>query len=369
MVINRIETVPVRIPFKSVSQSAAAAWGDGNLGTADALLVKITTTEGLVGWGETFGFGAVPSVKLAIDNMIAPLCMGRDATQIAALMLDVQKKLHIFGRSGPVMYGISAVDIALWDLAAKAANVPLHRLLGGSRKTRLPCYASIIRYADPTLVRTHVRQAVDAGFRSLKLHEVDFSAIQAAREEVGPDIEVILDVNCPWTLNEARAKVTRLRDFDLRWLEEPIWPPENFEGLADFRRTAGIPIAAGENASTLMEFERLIAAGAVDFVQPSPAKMGGITEVAKVFALAAARNVTVMVHTFYDGPGLLAAIQATAALGSAESVIEWRYFDLEAQLYGSAVSPIDGHVPIPGGPGLGVEPDEDVIRAYTVRWS
>jgi L-alanine-DL-glutamate epimerase-like enolase superfamily enzyme len=318
-----------------------------------------------VGWGETFGFRAVPATKLAIDRMIAPLCIGQDAMQIAPLMLDVQKKLHIFGRSGPVMYGISAVNIALWDLAGKAANAPVHRLLGGSRKTRLPCYASLIRYTDPVLVRAQVRQAIAAGFRSLKLHEIELPAIRAARDEAGLGIEITLDVNCPWSLNEARVQAPLLREFGLRWLEEPIWPPENFEGLAEFRRTAGIPIAAGENASTLVEFDRLMAAGAVDFVQPSPAKMGGISELAKVFAIAAARNVTVMVHTFYDGPGLLAAIHATTALGSTESMIEWRSFDLEAQLYGSALLPVDGHVPVPEGPGLGLEPDENVIRTYT----
>jgi L-alanine-DL-glutamate epimerase-like enolase superfamily enzyme len=366
MIIERIETFALGIPFKPGSRSDAGAWGDKNLGTVDSLLVKITTDEGLAGWGETFGFRAVPTAKLAIDQMIAPLCVGQDAAQIAPLMLDIQKKLHIFGRSGPVMYGISAIDIALWDLVGKAQNAPVHRLLGGSRRTRLPCYASLIRYTDPELVRVNVRRAIDAGFRSLKLHEIELPAIRAAREAAGPDIELTLDVNCPWSVNEARAKAADLKEFGFRWLEEPIWPPENFDGLAQLRRTSGMPIAAGENASTLLEFEHLMAAGAVDFVQPSPAKMGGISELAKVFTLAAAHNVVTMVHTFYDGPGLLAAIHATAALGSAEAMIEWRYFDLEAQLYGSALIPQNGQIPVPQGPGLGLEPDADVIRTYRV---
>ena len=366
MIIDRIEAIPLGIPFKPGNRSEAAAWGDKNLAVADSLLVKITAGDGLVGWGETFGFGVVPSAKLAIDRMIAPLCVGQDAAQIAPLMLDVQKKLQVFGRSGPVMYGVSAIDMALWDLAGKAASQPVHRLLGGSRKTRLPCYASLIRYADPALVRANVRRAVDAGFRSLKLHEIELPAIRAAREAAGPDVEIALDVNCAWSLDEARSHAATLREFGLRWLEEPVWPPENFEGLAELRSTASIPIAAGENASTLMEFDRLMAAGAVNFVQPSPAKMGGITELAKIAAIAAARNVTLMVHTFYDGPGLLAAIHTTAALGSAASMVEWRYFDLEAQLYGSLM-PVDGHIPVPQGPGLGLEPDQDVIRTYTLR--
>jgi L-alanine-DL-glutamate epimerase-like enolase superfamily enzyme len=366
MLIQKIETFPLRIPLMPGSgPSDAGPWGDKSAGAIDSLLVKITTDDGLVGWGEAFGLGAVATAKRAIDHMIAPLCIGQDAAQIAALMLDVQKKLHVFGRNGPVMCGISAVDIALWDLAGKAANVPIHRLLGGSRKTRLPCYASLIRYSAPEFVRSNVRRAIDAGFHSLKLHEIDLRAIRAAREEAGPDIEIMLDVNCPWSLNEARAKAAELKEFGLRWLEEPLWPPENFAGLAELRRSGGIPIAAGENAATLIEFDHLMEAGAVDFVQPSPAKMGGITELARVFALAAAHSVTVMVHTFYDGPGLLAAIQTSAALGGAESMIEWRFLDLEAQLYGSALIPTEGHIPVLQGPGLGLNPEEDVIRTYT----
>jgi L-alanine-DL-glutamate epimerase-like enolase superfamily enzyme len=205
------------------------------------------------------------------------------------------------------------------------------------------CYASLIRYSDPTLVRACVRQAIEAGFRTLKLHEIELSAIRAAREEAGPDIELAVG---------------------LKWLEEPLWPPENFDGLAEVRRSSGIPIAAGENVYTLMDFERLLAANAVDFVQPSPAKMGGISELLKVFPVAAVHNIPVMPHSFYDGPGLLAAIHATAALGATVSMIEWRCFDLEASIYGGRLTPKRGRISVPQGPGLGIDPDPDVIRAY-----
>jgi len=182
MIIAKVETFPLRIPFKSGTRAAASAWGDKDLPVADSLLVKVTTDQGLEGWGETFGFRAVSSAKLAIDELIAPLCIGRDATQIGPLMLEVQKKLHVFGRSGPLFYGISAVDIALWDIAGKGAGVPVCRLLGGSGSVDLPCYASLIRYSDPAIVRTNVRRALVSGFRSLKLHEIELPAIRAARD-------------------------------------------------------------------------------------------------------------------------------------------------------------------------------------------
>jgi len=353
MIITAIETFALRIPFKPGTRSDDAAWGDKDLPAADSLLVKVTTDQGLAGWGEAFGLRAARSAKLAVDEMIAPICLGRDATQIAPLMLEVQKKLHIFGRSGALSYGMSAVDIALWDIAGKAANVPVYRLLGGGGGD-LACYASLIRFSDPSPVRANVRQAIDAGFRSLKLHEIEIPAVRAAREEAGA-----------WTLHEARRKAEDLKEFRLKWLEEPIWPPENYDGLAQLRKSCGIPIAAGENVSTLTDFDRLMAAGAVDFVQPSPAKMGGISELCKVIPVAAVRNVPVMPHTFYDGPGLLAAIHAMTALGTAESMIEWRCFDLEAQLYGGALAPKGGRIAAPQGPGLGIEPDPGVIRAYS----
>jgi L-alanine-DL-glutamate epimerase-like enolase superfamily enzyme len=109
----------LRIPFKEENRSDASTWSDRNSPAADSLLVKVTTDQGLEGWGEAFGFRAVN-------------CIGQDSTHIAPLMLDVQKKLHIFGRSGPLSFGLSAVDIALWNIAGKAANAPLYRLLGGA---------------------------------------------------------------------------------------------------------------------------------------------------------------------------------------------------------------------------------------------
>jgi L-alanine-DL-glutamate epimerase-like enolase superfamily enzyme len=329
-----------------------------------SLLVKVTTDEGHEGWGEAFGFEAAQVTRRALEDLVAPLCAGQDATRIGPLTRAVQQKLHVFGRGGAVIHALSAVDTALWDIAGKAAGMPLHRLLGGAGSPDLPCYASLDPYGEPDVVRAGVRQALDAGFTDVKLHEREPAAVRAAREEAGPGAGLMLDVNCPWTLAQARAMAGQLRDLRLKWLEEPLWPPENYDGLARLRADCGIPLAAGENVPALLDFDRLLSAGAVDFVQPSPAKMGGVTELCKVFQIAAARNVTVMPHTFYHGPGLLAAVHATAALGTADSMIEWRYTDLESRVYGDQVLPDGGRIRVPQGPGLGADPDPDVLRRY-----
>jgi L-alanine-DL-glutamate epimerase-like enolase superfamily enzyme len=366
VIISGIETVALRIPFNPGSRSAASAWGPKGLHAVDSLLVKVTTDQGIDGWGESFGFSGVPVTKLAIDAVITPLCIGHDASQIAALMRELQDNLAVFGRGGPFTHGLSAIDIALWDIAGKAAGAPLHRLLGGGCAD-LACYASLDAYSDPDLVRRAVRKALDAGFSAVKLHERDLAVVRAGRQEAGPDARLMIDVNAAWTVRQAQTMAEALREVGPTWLEEPVWPPENYDGLRQVRHAGGIAVAAGENVPTLWDFVRLFDAGAVDFVQPSPAKMGGVTELNKVFTAAAVSNVTVMPHSFYDGPGLLAAIHATAALGTADSMIEWRYFDLEATVYGDALTLKSGRISVPQGPGLGMDPNPDVICTYLLK--
>jgi L-alanine-DL-glutamate epimerase-like enolase superfamily enzyme len=351
--IALIETFPLRIPFAAGPGKARPP--------VDSLLVKVTTEHGYEGWGEAFGFEATPVTRRAVEDLIAPHFAGQDPARIGPLARAAQERLQVFGRGGAVIHALSAVDTALWDIAGKTAGMPLHRLLGGGTAS-LPCYASLDPYGDPGSVRAGVRQALDAGFTAVKLHEREAAAVRAARDEAGPGPALMLDVNCPWTLAQAAAAAGPLREVRLRWLEEPLWPPEDYDGLARLRATCGIPVAAGENTATLLDFGRLL--GAVDFVQPSPAKMGGVTELCKVFQVAAARGVTVMPHTFYHGPGLLAAVHITAALGTADSMIEWRYSGLEAWPYGPALTPEHGQIRVPDGPGLGLDPDPGVLRDF-----
>ena len=352
--IADIETFPLRIPFRQDAGKARPP--------VDSLLVKVTTSRGYEGWGEAFGFEATPVARRAVEDLVAPLCAGQDPARSGPLMRAVQEKLQVFGRAGAVIHALSAVDTALWDIAGKTAGVPLHQLLGGAGSTSLPCYASLDPCGGTEGVRAAVRQALEAGFTAVKLHEREAPAVRAGRREAGPGTALMLDVNCPWTLNQARSMAEELRDVRLGWLEEPLWPPEDYEGLAALRAVCGIPVAAGENTATLLDFGRLMRA--VDFVQPSPAKMGGVTELCKVFQVAAARGVTVMPHTFYHGPGLLAAVHVTAALGTAGAMIEWRHSALEAWPYGPALMPEHGRIQVPQGPGLGADPDPDVLNRY-----
>lgn len=361
MKITSIETIHVRIPFTCggpVPVFAGQTWD-----TVDTLLVKIGTDAGITGWGEAFGHTIIPATRVTIESMLAPLCLGRDPSQIEALLLDLNQRLHLFGRNGPVVYGLSGIDTALWDIAGKRAGLPVYELLGGSAKQDLPAYASLIRYSEPELVARNAARAASQGFRYVKLHEIGVEQTRAGREAVGDDVALMLDTNCPWPLGEALGMARRLEEFDLYWLEEPCWPPENYAALAEVRGVGGIPIAAGENNTTTLGFLHMFQAGAVDFAQPSPAKIGGITEARKVFALADAHNVRIAQHTPYFGPGFLAGLHLNAA-HPAETLVEWLYFDLEATLYGDAILPCNGRVAIPHRPGLGYDPDPAVLAKY-----
>ena len=152
MKIARIYRQSVKVPYTY----GGSHKGEGlrNWTTNNILLVRVETDSGLVGWGEAFCYGCTDAVKAALHNMIAPLAIGQDARDIAGLSYDLQQKLHLFGRYGATMFALSGIDLALWDIAGKLANQPLHRLIGGARRTELQAYASLFKYNDATTVAT-----------------------------------------------------------------------------------------------------------------------------------------------------------------------------------------------------------------------
>jgi L-alanine-DL-glutamate epimerase-like enolase superfamily enzyme len=278
-------------------------------------------------------------------------------------MLELQKTLHNYGRYGQTLFALSGLDIALWDIAAKAAGVPLHRLFGMSTPADVPAYASLLRYGDPATVRSQCAAAVAQGYRDIKLHERTVPAVAAAREGAGPDARIMIDVNCPWTVQEASAMSEAFAPYDILWLEEPVWPPENYAGMAQVRYGGPLAIAAGENACTVWDFEKMLAAGAVTYAQPSVTKVGGITEFRKIMALCEANNVLLAPHSPYFGPGFLATIHL---LVGTEQPVERYFGDLEADLFGGATLTRNGRLAVPDVPGIGPDPDPAIIARYRV---
>jgi L-alanine-DL-glutamate epimerase-like enolase superfamily enzyme len=373
MNITRIDVIRLAVPFSSGREdgvSTAPPGGDEaafnaaspQLKQMETLLVKVTTEDGLSGWGEAFGHLINPVTFAALAGPVGRFFLGKPAEDIAALRAEAEYAFHAFGRTGPVTYALSAIDTALWDLSAQRAGEPLYRHLGGTRGT-IDLYASLVSYGNvPTEVARQVRRVAALGFRQIKLHETEYAAIAAAREALPADVGLMVDVNCPWPVSEAIARATALRELNLGWLEEPVWPPDDVAGLAVVRAT-GVRVSAGENASGVAALRSHFEHGALDVVQPSVAKIGGVSAMREVFALAAAHEVKVVPHCFYYGAGLLATAHLVATL-PADIALEVPFIQFTPMLHPSlAFAPT---LTLPDTPGLGFEPDPEVLSAYCI---
>ena len=268
-----------------------------------SLVVEIVTDEGLSGFGEAYGPPAVS--RAIVDDLYAPRLVGRDPLESAPIWEDLYNTFRDYGRTGWPVAAISAVDIALWDLAARRVGKPLWRLLGGF-DPRVPCYAggidldfsldALLRQTDDNLAR---------GFRAIKMKvgrpslREDVERVRAMRAHLGPDFPLMVDANMRWSADEAIRAARALTELAPVWLEEPTIP-DDVPGHVRIVREGGLPIAAGENLHTLHEFRQLIAAGGVTFPEPDVTNCGGVTVFMKICHLAEAYNLPVTSHGAHD---------------------------------------------------------------------
>ena len=361
--IRSLDVIPLAIPFT-----------DGSSGTGlmpskwthlQIALVRIETDDGLVGWGDGFAYSCLTATVAAIRDMVAPLVIGKPAPAAAealdALNLELQLRLHLHGRYGITMFAISAVDIALWDIAAKRAGRSLAHFLSDAPRATIPAYASLVRYGDPALVTRFCEMAVEDGYRDVKLHEITLPAIEAGRAATGDDVRLTTDVNCNWSLASAHEMMPHMKRLGLYWVEEPVFPPDDAATLSGLERQYDIAIASGENACTAVEFARTVPA--ITFPQPSVIKVGGISEFLRVCDLAQIHGKTIMPHAPYFGPGYWATAQLIAAREEC-ALFERFYIEPEAFCGHAIPLPKDGFIDVPDAPGLGFVPDEVVIKRY-----
>jgi L-alanine-DL-glutamate epimerase-like enolase superfamily enzyme len=361
MKIKSAEVIPLRIPFEDGSAGTGlmpTKWTD-----LDIALVRIETEDGIVGWGDGFAYACRRATVAAIEDLVFPQVVGREIADIVAFNRELQQRLHLHGRYGITMFAISAIDIALWDAASKKAGAPLAELLGGRQRDTLPAYASLMRYGTPDLVKKFTAKAVGEGYRTVKLHEIALDCIEAGRQAAGPAINLVTDVNCNWSYQQAADLMPHMARLGLYWVEEPVFPPDDANVLAAIEEKYGVAIASGENACTHVEFARTIPK--IRYTQPSVIKVGGISEFMAVCYLAATAGRTLMPHAPYFGPGYWATLQLMAAQPHCE-LFEYLYIEPEAWLDPSIPLPKAGEVRVPERPGLGFEPDEAVIAKYRV---
>ncbi|MCB2052650.1 MAG: mandelate racemase/muconate lactonizing enzyme family protein [Geminicoccaceae bacterium] len=291
-----------RIPLPVVLSDST----HGEMTHFEVVTVRLGDEDGAEGVGYTYTVGAAGlAAQVLIDRYAREHLIGADPGRIEHLWHKLWWALHYGGRGGTVSLAVSAIDMALFDMAARRAGLPLWRHLGGHDR-RVPCYAGGIDLyftLDELLSQTDTN--LKKGFRAIKMKvgrdrlSEDVERVAAMRSHLGADFPLMVDANMRWTPDEAIRAARAFQPYDLTWLEEPTIP-DDVAGHARIVAEGGMPIAAGENLHTLFEFKQLIAAGGVTFPEPDVTNCGGVSTFMKIAHLAEAFNLPVTSHGAHD---------------------------------------------------------------------
>jgi D-galactarolactone cycloisomerase len=336
------------------------------------LLVEVTTDEGLTGWGEVWcnfpGVGAEHRARL-IESVFAPMLQGAAADCPSSRFADLTARTAVLaiqsGEPGPIAQCIAGIDIALWDLAAKRAQQPLWRFLGGKR-AEVPVYASGLNPDGPEVMAAQRR---DEGHTAFKL-KVGFGAgrdvanLRALRQALGDGARLMVDANQAWTLTESREMAERLAEFGVQWLEEPMRADTPLEEWKSLAKASPVPLAGGENLAGDAQFDAAIESGAFAVLQPDMAKWGGFSGCIPVARRILGKRRRYCPHYLGGGIGLLASAHLLAAAGGDGMLeVDANPNPLRTLTSGPLVHVRDGRASLTEAPGLGVEPDLAALRA------
>jgi L-alanine-DL-glutamate epimerase-like enolase superfamily enzyme len=300
MKITGTETFVLKVPIGSVIADSAQS-----VSSLEIVGLRIRTDRGITGTGYTVTVGYGGSViREVLDSLYVSELVGRDPHDVRALWMELYfGKAHWIGRAGATTMALSAVDIALWDILAKAAERPLWQLLGGAWSAPLPVYnthAGWLNYSIPQL-QDEAKRLLDAGYTALKMkvglpdtHE-DYRRVSAVRKTIGASATLMVDANQKWDLLQAQRAARLFDDLDLSWLEEPLHP-DDIPAHRLLKESTSIPIALGEQVYTTHAFRDYLTQHAVDVVQVDACRLGGVTPWLEVAALAAAHGVRVCPH-------------------------------------------------------------------------
>ena len=344
MIIDKIEPIALRI------------------GTLSLVLCRVTTRSGLVGYGECL-CNRPPMQKAlvaTIRDAIAPLYLGQSAEEKEALNLAARRRFASFGRAGTVINALAAVDIALWDIAGKAAKKSVSALLGGARRSRLPVMASLNKYDDARRTTSRVEQALASGVSAVKVHEAKLDVIEAARYAIPRTTPYVADCNNAHTLADIRRDEQRWAALDLLWFEDPFWPPEDLLGCP---KLAGITIGMGADFGSTEQMALYAKVPAIGVLQPDVCMLGGLTEARRALAMLAAAGKTAAPHTPFVGPAALASLHMLAVTAG-EGYFATIDADDSKDMYGTGLTRWQASIAVPAAPGLGRDPDPDFLRRY-----
>ncbi len=369
MIITTVEALHLRLPVvKEVAD-----------GTQDCLLVRLHTDAGLTGLGEVVSCSYVARAVIEAPRSapfrhgLAAIVTGMPVEDVDAVAAAMERGTAWYGPGGVARHAMSGIDMALWDIKGKAAGLPVRHLLSPDAPDTVPCYASVLWPERPEQVAPSARAFADQGYRSVKYGwgpmgpdiALDVELVAAAREALGPDLELMVDAGRAWRADEAMARVAAMAPYGISWLEEPL-DPWDMEGYGRLSAASPTPIAAGEAIARYGEYEQLLQIGGVQIVQPDLGRVGGLTAGQRIAAAASATGARPVPHAYGTGVLLAASAQWTAAAARPLTEFTRAPSPLAQDLVRHTMSFGDGQLRLTDTPGLGVELDPAIVDQYRV---
>jgi len=368
--ITAITAIPLsfRLP-----EGKTVTMGIGSTTKRDTIIVRVETSTGIIGYGEAHPGRSPGAVVSLIHNTLAPMLIGMQATDCVGVWQRVHRmQLSSHGVGSGASLGLSGIDMALWDIRGKAANMPLYELLGGSKK-RIPAYAGGISlgYQPKESLAEEAQEYVSQGYKAVKLRlgdsaRADIERVRHVRKVLGEGIDILTDANTGYTISDARKVLPVLAEIQAGWLEEPFASSDFHSYREAAKITPLVPLAAGENHYGRFEFAQLLEAGAVQIWQPDLSKCGGITEGLRIAAMASAYRIPMNTHSSATGINHAATIHFAAAIDNAgyfEACVS--KFNPLRDMFGPVFEiGADGCVEPLDKPGIGLEIDESLFAQY-----
>jgi L-rhamnonate dehydratase len=356
------------------------------MGPVGDVVIEVETDAGITGVGH--GNWATGAIETIIDETISKLVVGADPRERERLWDMMYRATIPFGRKGAAIEAISAVDIALWDIAGKEVEKPVYELLGGPVEGEIPCYASNLHPVDHETLTEEAVDYVEQGFDAMKLRfrygpeagragmRENETIVETVRDAVGDDIEIAGDAYMGWTVRYAKEMISRLDKYDMAWIEEPVIP-DDIDGYAEIRDAVDTPISGGEHEFTRFGQKELLDREAVDILQPDVHRVGGITEMQRIADIASTYSVPVIPHSGTNPT--LHCIAASDNMPMAEyfPVPEW-YKERQREaadrdstyadaIYANPPDAEDGSLPLPEGDGVSAELNREALEHFTVE--
>jgi len=363
MKITGVKALAVRFPLEEPIRDSAH-----DLSRWELVVVLIHTDEGITGSGFNSGIqGGAEVMVTAINKMIAPDLLGKDPFQVRGLWEEMYWRTQGMGRLGITRLAMAAVEIALWDIMSKALNVPLWKLLGGTGRDRIPLYntdAGWLSFSQDAMIEK-MKRLLEAGFHGVKMKigssnpAADIQRVAAVRHALGPEVRLMVDVNCRWDLPTALRWGPELEPYNIDWLEEPL-NPHDVKGHATLQAAMSTPLLVGESISSLTLWRDYLEQRACGLVQPDVTRLGGITRWMDVASLARANDMDVV-------PACWDCMQVSIHLAAACPECHlMEHLNLALNVFEERLVIEKGWLRVPQGPGIGTTVRADIIERYRV---